>query len=154
MSPYTGVFAKRPQIITARKRSLGQGNVLTPVCDSVQRGCVADTPSRQTPLFRHPQADTPNADNPPLRQTPSGRPSRQTPPRQVPLPNQGDSHRSGRYAPYWNAFLLRIFHLLSNGTRDFYELVLRTNLRDLSQNRSKFNKFHKESFQSSQDDNF
>ena len=27
-------------IITARKRSLGQGNIFTPVCHSVHRGCV------------------------------------------------------------------------------------------------------------------
>ena len=106
MSPYTGFFSKRPQIITARKRNLGQRNVFTSVCDSVQRGGgVADTPSRQTP-----QADTLYADTPlPARQTTPGRLSRQTPPRQAPSRNQEDSHRSGWYASYWNAFLLRIF---------------------------------------------
>ena len=27
-----------PQLITARKRSLGQGNIFTPICHSVHRG--------------------------------------------------------------------------------------------------------------------
>ena len=66
------------QIISARKRSLGQGNVLTPVCDSVHKGGRlphwmlgytplprqklprADTPLGRHPLGRHPiWADTP-----------------------------------------------------------------------------------------------
>ena len=51
-------------VFTARKRSLGQGNLFTPVCDSVHRGVSwqtppsgADTPPRQTPPQ---QADTPS----------------------------------------------------------------------------------------------
>ena len=54
------------------------------------------TPPRQTPpgihpLGRHPQADTSWAD--PLLQT----------------PHPSDGHCSGRYASYWNAFLLSIY---------------------------------------------
>ena len=33
-------FETHGQIITARKRSLGQGNIFTPVCHSVHRGCA------------------------------------------------------------------------------------------------------------------
>ena len=53
--------------ITARKRSLGQGNVFTPACDSVHRGCLTHCmlgythplvrPPQQTPLGRHPYLD-------------------------------------------------------------------------------------------------
>ena len=57
----------------------------------------ADTSPGQTPPHRHPRANTPWADTLP-RQTPLGR----HPPRQTPL---RDSHWSGRYASYWNAFL-------------------------------------------------
>ena len=70
-------------IFTARKQSLRQGNVFTPVCDSVHGGGSAPLhagihplgrhPLDRHPLGRHPQADTP-------RQTPPG----QTPPRQTP----------------------------------------------------------------------
>ena len=28
------------ELMTARKRSLGQGNIFTPVCHSVHRGCL------------------------------------------------------------------------------------------------------------------
>ena len=73
------------------KRSLGQGNVFTLVCDSAHRGCTPPeqtppgqtTPGRQPPLGRyplgshplgrHPHADTSKADAPwadtPYRQT-------------------------------------------------------------------------------------
>ena len=60
---------------------LRQGNVFTPVCDSVHTPPLGQTP----PKDRHP---------PPL-----GRP-----PGRHPTP-QGDDHCSGRYASYWNAFL-------------------------------------------------
>ena len=65
-------------IIAARKRSLGQGNVSTPVCHSVYRG-------RGWLLSMHhkSQADTP----------------RKTPLRKTPSPPQ-DYHWSGRYASY------------------------------------------------------
>ena len=34
------LFVRYNSLFTARKRSLGQGNVFTPVCDSVQRGSL------------------------------------------------------------------------------------------------------------------
>ena len=95
-------------IITARKRSLVQGNVFTPVCDSVHRGGVcpiacsdtppwADTPRQTPPWQTPPSADAPSADISPM----------QTPPPKADtltlLPQDG--HCSGRYASYWNAFL-------------------------------------------------
>ena len=43
------------ELITARKRSLGQGNVFTPVCNSVHGGCLP-----LCMLGRHPWADTPS----------------------------------------------------------------------------------------------
>ena len=102
-------------ISTGRKRSLGEGNVFTLVCHSVHRWgvCVPACsgwglyPNMQwgkgmstsgsggcTPPWTHPQADsldthtlyTPSwVDNPPPHR---------------------DDHWSGRYASYWNAFLL------------------------------------------------
>ena len=47
------------ELITARKRSLGQGNVFTPVCDSVHGG--VSTPLHAAP----PRADTPGQTHPP-----------------------------------------------------------------------------------------
>ena len=41
-------------LITARKRSLGQGNVFTPVCHSVDRRGVADTPPPPRRQLKHP----------------------------------------------------------------------------------------------------
>ena len=69
------------EFITARKRSLGQGNVFIPVCDSVHRGVSApiacwDTP----PLGRHSP--------PPPNTTGYGQ-------------QAGGTHPS-----YWNAYLL------------------------------------------------
>ena len=66
--------------------------IFTPVCDSVNGGClpeggVWDTPPRQTPppgrhpLGRHPQADTPPGRHLPL----SRHPQADTPPGQTPL---------------------------------------------------------------------
>ena len=96
------------------QRSCGQGNIFTPVCHSVHRGegvCLSacwDT----IPRIRH---------QPPPDQTPPPRPgrtpqTRQTPPqaRQTPpwtrqTPQEADSSirsTSGRFASYWNAFLL------------------------------------------------
>ena len=81
------------------------------------------TPLVQTPPCRHPTGQTP----PSPRQTPyPGRHSpwadtlQQTPPGQTPPPPDG--HCNGRYASYWNAFLLinMTFHL-----KDFnYQHVL------------------------------
>ena len=87
------------QIFTVRN----EGNVFTPVCHSVHGGCLADTPWADTAL-----ADTPWADNRP-------------PPRQTPHP-PADGYCSGRYAYYWNAFLLSMWSLnlrqTQNGNRE------------------------------------
>ena len=40
ISPGGGVCSQNAEVITARKRSLGQGNIFTPVCHSVHRGWV------------------------------------------------------------------------------------------------------------------
>ena len=64
----------------------------------------ADTPQAVTPWSRHPTgADTP------LEQTPPG--SRHTPGADTPPPeaDSGIRSMSGRYASYWNAFLLLLF---------------------------------------------
>ena len=114
-------YSYRPQ------RSCGQGYVFTRVCDSVHRGVSRQgepppPPTRQTPP-RTRQTPNPQdqadphppdqADPPPGRETP---PDRQTPPGQGappgpgrPPPREADSRirsTSGRYASYWNAFLL------------------------------------------------
>ena len=98
-------------IFTARKRSLGQANVFTPVCHSVYGG-VCPTPLDADPL--------PGLDRPPRRMR--TRPELGRPPRmQTPLPGWEDPPRcnpprglgrqtqpirstSGRYASYWNAY--------------------------------------------------
>ena len=83
--PYTFSLHYRPQ------RSCGQGNIFTPVCHSVHRGGALP----QCMLgYQHPPDHTP----PPPEQTP-------------PPPREADSSirsTSGRYASYWNAFLLYI----------------------------------------------
>ena len=82
----------------------------------------ADKPpwSRHPPPSRHPpRADTPRAADPPEQQTPQSRhplgtdtppppPGADTPPEQTPLREAdfGIRSMSGRYASYWNAFLL------------------------------------------------
>ena len=56
-------------IFTARKRSLGQGNVFTLVCHSVHRGS-AQHPHGQTPLDVDPLGADPPHCRPPRMQTP------------------------------------------------------------------------------------
>ena len=155
-------------LVTARKQSLGQGNIFAPICHSVHRGSTwAGTPGRYTPLAGTPPwAGTPPGRYPPLVGTPSWagtppwqvhpwagtppdkytpgqvhspvrytpgqvHPRASTPPSQVHPPGRytpwagtppgryiplagtppGSSAcweiraTSGRYAPYWNAFL-------------------------------------------------
>ena len=116
-----------PGIITARKRSLGQGNIFAPVCHSVHRGglpqCMLGYPplSRRPPLPRRP----PCQGDPPAKETPLPR----RPPLQAhtqggnwggsgPGPHPRgkfrgirtspppDDYCCGRYLSYWNAFLL------------------------------------------------
>ena len=65
---------------------LGQGNVFTGICDSVNRGvCLSacwDTPQDQAPQSRHPPEQTPPRADPPRADCPGTRPSRaDTPPR-------------------------------------------------------------------------
>ena len=88
----------RPRTITARKRSLGQGNVFTPVCDSVHRGvCI--------PICNG--ADTPQADTTPC-------PDRHSWPDTTSLPRHTPSHPRilrdtvNKRASYWNAYLLKV----------------------------------------------
>ena len=123
------IYIYRPQ------RSCGQGNIFTPVCHSVHRGglpqcmlgCHPPLWTRQTPPprpgrhplrpgrppgpGRHPpwtrqtppdQADTPpdQADTPPDQADPPG------PGRPPPEADSRIRSTSGRYASYWNAFLL------------------------------------------------
>ena len=87
-------------IFTARKRSLGQGNIFAPVCHSVYGGGST-------------WVGTPQAGIPPWAGTP---------PRQVHLPwpgtppwsgtppatHAGIRSTSGRYTSYWNAFLSKM----------------------------------------------
>ena len=94
---------------------LRQGNVFTPVSHSVHRGGVWQTHLRQTYPLR--QTHPPRQKHPPGRHTLLGRhplwvdnPLGNPPPRQTPRPLDG--HCSGRYASYWNAFLLRNENLL------------------------------------------
>ena len=107
---WTGKYIYRPQ------RSCGQGNIFTPVCHSVHRGGLP-----QCMLGYHPPRTRPP---PGTRQTPPrpGRPpcwdhadtpqwTRPAPPRDQPPPPppEADSSirsTSGRYAFYWNAYLL------------------------------------------------
>ena len=108
-------------IITARKRSLGQGKIFAPVCHSVHRW---GRPGQVSPWAGTPP---PPWQVPPGRYTPMGRyiPWAGTPPWAGTLPGQvhppwagtpplgryspciaGIRSTSGRYASYWNAFLL------------------------------------------------
>ena len=94
-------------IFTTRKRSLGQGNIFTPVCHSVHRGeylgrdfppWAGALPGPGTPPWDqvHPldQVHPPGPGTPPRDQVPPFRAG--TPP---------PGAVSGRYASYWNAFL-------------------------------------------------
>ena len=95
-----------PSVFTARKRSLGQGNIFTPVCHSVHGGGLS-----QCMLGCHPppRADTPPplAADTPRQQTP---PRADTPREQTPPPPSRACWEiwsmSGRYTSYWNAILL------------------------------------------------
>ena len=80
-------------VITARKRSLGQGNIFAPVCHSVHRGGV---PGQLPPPPG--QVHSPQQVHPPGQVPPTGT----TPPRQVHPPAgtpPGQVHPPGRYSP-------------------------------------------------------
>ena len=88
------------------QRSCGQGNIFAPVCHSVHRGGVCLSACWDTtppPWSRHLPEQTPPRSRHPLPQTPP-------PPRRD--ADSGIWSMSGRYASYWNAFLLTI-HFLS-----------------------------------------
>ena len=80
-------------IFTACKRSLRQGNVFTPVCNSVHGGMSAPLHAGIYPLGR----------TPPCRHPPGHTPPRQT----SPLGHYGirSTTTNGRYASYLNAYL-------------------------------------------------
>ena len=123
----------RMSFITARKRSLGQGNVFTPVGDSVHGGGVSAPfhvgiqPLRHTPpgqthppgrhsLGRHSWAKNPLGRLAPPVQTPPWAcipPEQRPPPVQTttPLQSYGIRLTSRRYSSYWNAYLC--FHSIS-----------------------------------------
>ena len=114
---------------TARKRSLGQGNVFTPVCHSVHRGvhpsmqwvgclplglrCVhppGTTPPEHTHLWTHTTLDTPQTHfqahtpwaNTPLDIHHPGHPPRHSlPPR---ASEAGGMHPTGMYSCYHSGF--------------------------------------------------
>ena len=83
-------------------------------CKQTHRGVHSSMTQRQTPPI---QADTPRTQRqtPPSRQTPPGprdrHPRRQTPPPlgRTPSGQTPPRLKSGRYASYWNAFLLSLF---------------------------------------------
>ena len=85
-------LAARNWFITARKRSLGQGYIFTPVCHSVHRGGSSSVHAGipHTP----PEQATPWDQAPPRNQAPPG--SRAC---------WEIQSTSGRYASYWNAIL-------------------------------------------------
>ena len=115
-------------LVTARKLSLGQGNIFTPVCNSVHRGDLVRDGSAsvhagipQPPLTRHttppnqaaPSPGTPSSSHPPwTRDTPGpgtprpGTPREQAPPGAVHAGRH--SQWAGGYASYWNAILLQL----------------------------------------------
>ena len=92
-------------LVTARKRSLGQGNIFAPVCHSVHRGgvclsaCWDTTPLEQTPPWsRHPpQEQTPPGSRPPRADPPGADTPRSKQPREQTPP--GSRHPPGADTP-------------------------------------------------------
>ena len=102
---------KKTKSLKAISLPLRQGNVFTPMCDSVHGG-VWQTPPGEISI---PPGQTPN----PTGQTP---PPGQTPPwADIPLgtPAPRGGHCSGRYASYWNAFLFRTHIERNENERNF-----------------------------------
>ena len=78
-------------IFTVRKRSLGQGNVFTPVCHSVHRGgCVSQHAMVRVCVFQHAKGGGCVSQHA-MGQTPLGRhtPPGQKPPGQTPPKKDG-----------------------------------------------------------------
>ena len=79
-----GTLSKLKDMFTARKRSLGQSNVFTPMCHSVHGGGEGKGVCPTPPISRPGGGQTPPGQTPspgcrPPRQTPGCRPPRQTP---------------------------------------------------------------------------
>ena len=96
------------------KRSFGQGNIFTSVCQEFYPWGVPDQapplprPGRYTPLDQAGNPPWTRQVPPPREQTPPPRPGRYPPGPDTPPPGTADSGiRStfGRYASYWNAFM-------------------------------------------------
>ena len=100
------------RIFTARKRSLGQGNIFSSVCQefcSYGGVCLSACWDTTPPGSRHPP--------------PEQVPQEQAPPKQA-VPLGADPHpssvcwevrsTSGRYASYWNAILFCVVNILVN----------------------------------------
>ena len=86
---------------TARKRSLGQGNIFTPVCHSVHRGgCLP-----QCMLGYHPPGSTTPGKHTPLGSTPHGK---HTPwEAHTPAPSPQEAHTPPRRRAYWEIWSTR-----------------------------------------------
>ena len=112
-------------IFTARKRSLGQGNIFAPVCHSVHMGglpqCILGYPP---PGSRHPPPPSrhhhPQEQIPPWEEIPPGSRHNHPPPPTHPARSRHQPLRSacweirstsGRHASHWNAILLLLFFL-------------------------------------------
>ena len=94
-------------LFTARKRSLGQGNIFTSVC---QKFCSQGTTPLHAGIPPQPGKDTPLG-----RQTPPGR--------QTPLHSAcwEKWSTSGRYASYWNAILFFLyFHKIEFHSQELF----------------------------------
>ena len=120
-------------IFTARKRSLGQGNIFSSVCQEFcSRGvCLSacwDTITTPLPLetgtpLEHIHLEEATPPNPP-------------PPADTPSPLRSACWEirstSGRYASYWNAILLRLRFLFLFTPRKESQLQSQTQLRNKS----------------------
>ena len=98
------------------QRSCGQGNIFTPVCHSFCSQGGRGSASVHAGIPNPPPPDHPPGTTPPQDHTPRDYPpgNTHTPPDHTPL--EADSSirsTSGRYASYWNAFLLFGCQLLS-----------------------------------------
>ena len=124
MCPWWVMMVVQYAIVTARQRSFGQGNIFTGICLSIGEGVsMTETPLDRNPpgqrtpgqrpswteTPRDPQTENPTWTEAPGQRTPCTKtPSGDRPPRDRDLPwtETPRTVKSGRYASYWNAFLL------------------------------------------------